>query len=118
MLPVADFYTEMQGVATELLTEFKQGVVTYIPLVAGTNDWDPKTDGTPIPLNATVRGAQKQYFSDLITQSDLQLNAAVFGTVPDNSGVVTIDGARRSVIKVEPIPAAGTTVAWLIFVKG
>lgn len=116
--PVADFYTEMQGVATELLTEFNQGVITYIPQVAGANEWDAKTDGTPITLSATSIGAQKQYFSDLITQSDLQITSAVFGSVPDNSGVVTVDGVRRSVIQVDPIPASGTTVAWRIFVKG
>mgnify|MGYP000408883787 CR=1 FL=1 len=113
-----DFYADMQAVASEMLAEFNQGVMTYIPLVGGTNDWDPKTDGTPVTLAGTARGVQTKYLTDLITQTDLQITAAVFGTVPTNAGVVTIDGVRRQVIMVEQIPAAGTVVAWRLFVKG
>ena len=116
---MADFdYAQMQATASALLSKFNQGVITYIPLVAGTNDWDPKTDGTPVAIDATVSGVQTRYLTDLITQSDLQVTAAVFGSVPTNAGVVTIDGVRRQVIMVEPLPAAGTVVAWRIFVKG
>ena len=116
---VADFdYAKMQATASALLSKFNQGVITYIPLVSGANDYDPKTDGTPVTLSATSMGVQTQYLTDLITSSDIQVTAAVFGAVPSNDGVITLDGVRRSVIKVEAIPATGTTVAWRIFVKG
>lgn len=119
MCLVADFdYGKMQATTSRLMAKFNQGVITYIPLVGGANDWDPSTDGTPVPLDATSMGVQTKYITDLITQSDIQVTAAVFGSVPTNKGVVTLDGVRRSVIMVEQIPATGVVVAWRIFVKG
>ena len=115
---MGDFYTEMQAVASEMLAEFKQGVVTYTPQTAGANEWEPKADGTPLPMDATVQGAEAQYFSDLITQSDMQVTASVFDTVPVMDGFLTLDGTRKEIIKIMPIPAVGTVVAWRIFVKG
>tara|TARA_R110000851_G_C12716602_1_gene527971 strand:- start:28 stop:375 length:348 start_codon:yes stop_codon:yes gene_type:complete len=115
---VADFYTEMQAVASEMMAEFKQGVVTYTPQVDGANEWDPKVSGTPLPMDATVRGAEAVYFSDLITQSDMQVTASVFDAVPAMNGYLTLDGTRKEIIKIMPIPAVGVVVAWRIFVKG
>ena len=115
---MGDFYTEMQAVASEMLAEFKQGTVTYTPQIAGANEWDPKTDGTPLPMDATVQGADAMYFSDLITQSDMQVTASVFDTTPVMDGYLTLDGTRKEIIKIMPIPAVGVVVAWRIFVKG
>lgn len=115
---MADFYQEMQDTATELLTEFNQGAVQFIPMVGGVNDWDAKTEGAPISISATVKGASSQYWSDLITQSDLEVTAAVFSQTPTIDGLISIDGSKKQIIKIEPIPAAGTTAAWRIFVKG
>ena len=113
-----DFYVEMQAVASEMLAEFKQGVVTYTPQIDPVNEWEPKTDGTPLQMDATVQGAEAKYFSDLITQSDMQVTASVFDTVPVMDGYLTLGGARKEIIKIMPIPAVGTVVAWRIFVKG
>lgn len=116
---MADFdYDKIQATASALLAKFNQGVITYIPTLAGANAWDARIDSTPVTLDATSRGVQTQYLTDLITQSDIQVTAAVFGSVPSNDGVITLDGVRKSVIMAEPIPATGVTVAWRIFVKG
>lgn len=115
---MADFYQEMQDTATELLTEFKQGVIQFIPVIDGINDWDAKTEGAPIGISATVRGAASQYWSDLITQSDLEVTSAVFSQAPAMNGLISIDGSKKQIIQIDPIPAAGITVAWRIFVKG
>ena len=115
---VADFYEEMQATATEMLTEFNQGAIVFTPMVAGANEWDAKTLGTPIPLSATVMGAESKYWNDLITQSDLKVTSAVFSSVPTMDGLITIDGNQKQIIRIDPLPAAGTTVAWQIFVKG
>lgn len=116
--PVADFYQEMQDTATELLTEFNQGVIQFIPVIDGANDWDAKTEGTAINISATVKGAASKYWSDLITQSDLEVTSAVFSQIPKMDGLISIDGSKKQIIQIDPIPAAGITVAWRIFVKG
>ena len=114
--PVADFYTDMQGVASELLKEFQQGVITYTPTVS--SDWESPVAGTPIPLDATANGVDKQFLSDLITTSDIDVTTAVFGQDPTIEGKVSIDGVAKEIISVRQIPAAGIPVAWKIFVKG
>ena len=113
---MADFYTEMQGVASELLKEFQQGVITYTPTVS--NDWEDPVAGTPITLDATANGVGKEYLSDLITTSDIEVTSSVFGQDPAIEGKISIDGVAKEVISVRQIPAAGLPVAWKIFVKG
>lgn len=114
------FYTEMQAVATELLTEFKQGTVRYI--ASGTTSgpaYDPVI-GSPMPytVNATVRGVQQKYIQDgYISASDLQATVSVFDVEPTVSGTLEIDGAEKQIIQVDALPGAGTTVAWRIFCK-
>ena len=115
---MADFYDEMQATATELLTEFNQGVIQYIPLTLPANEWENPTAGTPITLEAVARGPSQQYLSDLITTSDIQITASVFGQTPTQSGKITIDGVEKQIIKVQQKPAAGTPVCWMIWVKG
>lgn len=113
-----DFYQEMQDTATELLTEFNQGTIQFVPMVNGANEWDAKAEGAPININATVKGAASKYWGDLITQSDLEVTSAVFSQAPTMNGLISIDGSKKQIIQIDPIPAAGTTVAWRIFVKG
>lgn len=114
------FYDEMQGVATELMTEFQQGAVVYSHPGADTGDeWNP-TPGTPTSytLKATVRGVQAKYIEDgYISASDLEVTAAVFDVDPVQAGTVTIDGREHQIIRVDALPGAGVTVAWKMFCK-
>ena len=87
-------------------------------MVVGANDWDPKTEGTPIPLDAVAFGVSAKYVSDLISQSDIEVTAAVFSEIPTIDGIISTDGINRQIVKVAQIPAAGTPVIWQIFVKG
>ena len=115
---MADFYGDMQATATELLTEFSQGVINYAPKVAGANEWDGDTYGTPIVLKATARGVSARYATDLIKSSDIMITAAVFSVEPDMQGKITIDGKPRQIVQITRIPEAGTALAWRIFVRG
>lgn len=58
------FYEEMRDVASELLGEFRQGVVQLkrVASVPGPNPWDPPTE-TPQtwPLSATVERLHQRY---------------------------------------------------------
>lgn len=116
--PVADFYDDMQGVASELLSEFGQGVITYTPITPATNDWEDGTEGTPITLDAIAKGPSHKYLSELITTSDIEITASVFGQAPTMSGIITIDGVKKQTIAIKQIPAAGIPVCWKIWVKG
>lgn len=112
------FYDEMQGVATELLQEFKQGSIVYRAPTAGAQPWEPVTyNDTPIS-GGTVSGVSQQYVTDLITTSDLHALLPVFGATPTNTGRLLIDGVEHQIIRVMPSPAAGTVVCWHVFVKG
>lgn len=112
------FYDEMQDVATELLTEFKQGTIVYRAQAAGAQPWDPVTyTDTPV-IGGTVKGVSQRYVTDLVTTSDLHAILPVFGATPTNAGRLIIDGVERQIISVMPSPAAGTVVCWHVFVKG
>lgn len=112
------FYDEMQSVATELLTEFKQGTIVYRAPTAGAQPWEPVAySDTPVS-GGTVKGVSQRYVTDLVTTSDLHAILPVFGVAPTNAGRLIIDGVERQIISVMPSPAAGTVVCWHVFVKG
>lgn len=117
---MADFYEDMQATASELLKEFNQGSIEYIQLEqqAGANPWDPVVSNpVSYPVDATSMGVEQQYITDLITQSDIQLNVAVFDVAPNKDGIISIDGKEKQIIEIMKIPASGTTVSYKIFVK-
>jgi hypothetical protein len=113
---VADFYSEMQGVATELLTQFNQGTMTYKSITPAT-PFEPAVD-TVVPFKGTATGVAFKYRNDLVTSSDIEITAAVFSPAPKPNGTVTIDGTERQILSVMAIPAAGTPSIYKIFVKG
>lgn len=122
---MSDFYGEMQDVASELLEEFKQGTVTLYRSTTSPNPdapWEPGAPTiTPFTLNAVVRGAPFNYVDgSLIVASDLMVTAAVHPDVtPQMGDTITIGGGTpKPVKKIEAMPAAGTPVAFLIFVEG
>ena len=118
---MSGFYENLQGTASRLLNQFKQGTIRYIQPGAPTGpDYDPHP-GTPTPytVDATVRGVEAQYVdNEFITSSDLQVVMAVFDVEPSVEGRVEIDGREHQVIRVRANPAAGVTVSYTVFVKG
>jgi hypothetical protein len=114
------FYTRLQSTATKLLSEYAQGSISHIRDGEPTG---PSYDPTPgqavaTPVTASVKGASARYVQDgFISAQDLELVCSVFGFDPVQSDRFSIDGRELQVIMVEPIPAAGTTVAWRVFLK-
>ena len=111
----------MQGTASRLLAKFKQGTVVYYEPGAPTGDpWNPTPGAeTPHVLDATVSGVSEEYVDGATVEaSDLMISAAVFGTTPTMDGRFEIDGKSVEMIRVRPKPAAGTTVAWSVVVRG
>lgn len=115
---MADFYSSKQATASRLLAKFNQGAIIYTPTVQPANEWESVADGTPVTLDAVATGPSKQYLSDLITTSDIEITASVFGSAPEMSGRISIDGVNKQIIAIKQIPASGTPVCWKIWVKG
>lgn len=119
------FYSELQEIASEVLAEFAQGAVT---LTRSTSTPDPETPWEPgalttttYTLNAVVSGVASKYVDgSLITASDLMITAAVHAEVtPQMGDLISIDGGvAKAIKKIEPMPAAGTPAAHLIFIDG
>jgi len=117
---MSDFYTGLRSTASALLAQYAQGAIAHIRDGAATGpSYDP-TPGTPVvtPVTASVKGVSSRYVQDgFISVQDLELFCSVFGFTPVQSDRFSIDGRELQVIMVQPIPAAGTTVAWRVFLK-
>jgi hypothetical protein len=96
------FYNDMRSVADELLSEFKQGAVEMVD-----------ASNTTIALNATVRGVPARHVDgSLVMESDLIVTFAVPSDAPTLQHWIRIDGKLHTIQHIEPLPAAGTTVAY------
>lgn len=114
------FYDEMQSLATNLLTEFKQGTIVLVSVTPGSGSIDdPGTPTeTPYTLKAAASGPSAKFINAGIAEtSDVQIVCAVPSVVPNIKDFVTIDGVRYKIIHVEPKPRAGTPVAYLLIVR-
>ncbi len=118
---MSDFYSDLRAVASNVLSEFKQGSVSYVRMqsVVGATPDDP---GTPIevvsPLNATVRPVSTKYVDGShIIQSDRQVTMPNDGIEPKMSGFIRIDGSDHKIIEIMPRPAAGDPITYTVIVR-
>ena len=117
---MSDFFGRLQGTASRLMAQFKQGAVVYTITGPSTGpEWNP-TPGTPVSytLDATVQGVEADYVDgSLILATDKQVTCAVFGAEPSLAGTITIDGRVCQIVRVDKVPGAGPVIAWRIFVR-
>lgn len=118
---MADFYKEMQGIASSLITQFKQGECEYVELTPGNGPADEPgaPTETVYPISAVARGVQFKYVNNTdIVQSDLQMTLAVVeGMTPNMKGFVRGDGVRYKIVGLRTIPPFGTPVAHVIIFR-
>lgn len=120
---MADFYTQMQGVASGLLATFKQGAPVYISVTPGVGP--ASNPGVPsealITVNGAVRGVSTKYvMQKLATAADLQLTvagSALPGITPKAGDAVQNGADRLKVMEVIKKPAAGTVVAYTFILR-
>ena len=118
---MSDFYNDMQNIATDLITEFKQGVIQYVDVTAGGGP--PDNPGTPTEVfhtvDAVARGVSFKYVDGTsIFSTDEQITISgdqVF--TPNGDGFVMVDTIRYKVVKIVRKPAAGTAVAYTIIYR-
>lgn len=113
-----DIYQELQGVASGLFKEFKQGspqLVRSTPAGTGFNPGNPTL--TPLPINATVRGVSMKYVTaGLAVASDLQVSMPA-DVVPAPADLVRLNGRDYKIVQILPKPATGTVAAYLLIIR-
>jgi len=112
-----DFYAEMQEMATELLTEFKQGTVILRRISKVSNPetpWiKPVETPTDYPLNAIVKRMHQRYENGaLIVETGDMVTFAVPAVEPLNTDKMVFGGNVRTITNITPIPPEGTVVAY------
>lgn len=114
-------YDDMRFVASDILAEFNQGIVTYVELQPSPGA-TPDDPGVPVTVthtvNAVVRPVSTKYVDGShIVQSDKQIVMPNDGVEPQISGSFTIDGSTFKIIEIMPNPAAGSPVAYTVIVR-
>ncbi len=118
---MADIYSEMQGIASELLAEFKQGIISYIKINKGNGPIDEPGTAPPTPFvlaGATASGVSRKYVeSGVAVATDLQVVANVDPRfTPNMKDMIDIDGVRMKILQIDQKPAAGVPVVFIYVV--
>lgn len=113
------FYSEMQGIATELLGEFDQGGLALAVTTPG--DGPPHNPGPPthqeIPFAGTARGVTGEHLKDTLIQSS-DLSVIMPGHLkPAMTDKVLIAGQSYSIVKISAKPAAGIPAVYEVVVR-
>lgn len=118
-------YSELQGVASDLFAEFKQGKVEHVRTVTGAGPADEPgaTVETVVEIDATVKNVSMSKSSRYLIRDGL----AVAGDLLVSTGVpanpftiqdfIQIDDIRYKIVSIAPKPAAGTPVAFSLIVR-
>lgn len=115
-------YDDLQGVASNLLKQFKQGSIELIQFVYP-EDSTPDNPGKPeevvTPLDAVANGERFKFMNtSFINDSDNEVTTAVVeGISPSVNDFLNIDGTKYKIIKFDPLPAAGTACTWKFIVR-
>lgn len=127
-----DFYSDMGGVARDLLAPTSQGglgqgeivLTRKTPGTPGPNPWDPVEPVTQTEtLSGAVRGVSQRLVGTevggtVILASDRQAICAVPVLQYQAGDVLSVDGVPVHIIDFERIPAAGTTSAVKFIIRG
>lgn len=115
-----DFYSEMQEVATELLTEFSQGQVSLkrTTTTEGPNPWDPPSEVVQtFALKASVKRVNQRFDrGTVIVETGDVVTFAALEIEPAPTDTIVVDGKEKAITDLKRIPAAGTVVAWQAFI--
>lgn len=115
----AKIYAELQQVAGNVLAAFSQGTHKYVEMVptAGDTSDDPGAP-TPViyPYEGVVRGVSFKYKKDSnVSDTDLQTTMPGGIVEPKLGGFIEQpNGKRGKIVKIEPKPASGPVVAYIV----
>lgn len=115
-------YDDLQTVTSEIMTEFKQGLIQLVQFVYpedSTPDNPSEPEEVLTELNGTVKGVSYKYLKDsFITTSDKEVTTAVINDIiPSENDFIEIDSVRYKILQFQPLPSAGTACAWKFIVR-
>lgn len=114
-------YDELKIVASELLREFNQSVISLIKVTPGTGPTDNpgNSSTTSYMLDAVAKGVSFKYIRQgFAVISDLEITAAVVdGVTPSEKDFIEIDSIKYKIIQMMNVPAAGTKIVWKFIVR-
>jgi hypothetical protein len=117
-------YSRMQGTASRLMQRFKQGTIVLTrpgTETPGPNPWDPPVVGDPVEheLDGVAKGVSAEFVDGTtILATDIQITCSVPPVVPSiETDAMTVDGKSVTLLRIDQIPAAGTPVAYRLFVR-
>ena len=114
-------YEELKLVASDLLKEFKQGIINLVKITPGNGPAD--NPGSPTSVNhvldAVVRGVSFRYVKQgLAVITDLEVTSAVVdGVTPSEKDFISIDSVTYKIVQMMSVPSAGTKVVWKFIVR-
>lgn len=117
---VAEIYSELQGVARELLTEFTQGTITYTAIARGAGPADEPGAAVPTdyPFEGVMRGVKQKYVDNsTVFVTDMQVTMPGNIVEPDASGFVSAGGQRYKIVQIDRKPALGPAAVFVLIMR-
>lgn len=115
------FYQDMQNIATELLDDFKQGLIEYGRITPGSGPADDPGPSviTWSTVKAVARGVSFKYAQlSMVVETDLQITMAADQLTPDMRDMVRIDGGTAmKIVHIVAKPSAGIPAAFILIVR-
>lgn len=114
------FYTEMQGVARDLLREFNQGGVVLSVATPGTGPaHNPgPTTFADVHIDGAARGVAAEYVDNtLVIATDLQVTIPGGVAAPKMQDHIKLSGVAHQIVRIIPKPATGIVAAYLVIVR-
>lgn len=125
-------YDTLRASVVKMMPGFATGIITLKRINAGAISapevaWTPPTTTYDVyTLHASAFGVSQEYVDgELVTADDLMivtspvalLNGSKVSIEPKISDELLVDGVLHRINKIERIPAAGTAVLFMVFVK-
>ena len=109
-------------IAPRLLDKFNNGgVATVIRVLTPNADplLPPASDTTTAEVNAVARGISSNILTadPNLVATDVQIIVAAIDYVPTVAAHIELNGARRAIVRIDSIPAAGDPAIYRFFVR-
>lgn len=121
-----NIYSDLQKVASEVLTEFDQKNITLIQRTytpADGEEYQPDEPPEPTEKKYSLRGVARgvsQFFEKnaFVADSDGTITTSVLpGITPSKDDGLELDGVVFKILQFEPVPRVGTPCVWKFIVR-
>ena len=115
------FYLDMQGIAKDLISEFNQGPIYLLRETPGDGPaWNPGESPESVRkiVPGTARGVSDKYVDGtLVVATDLQCTIPGGLIKPQMTDRIEVNGQAHQIVRIDPKPASGTVVAYIVIIR-